>query len=186
MKIGVIAEETNDVDVLYYLTCKLIDEKSFSFKRFVGHGCGKLRRKCSAWADNLISRGCSHLVVLHDLDDYKQDALYKELSDSITHAPCSASLILIPVREMEAWLLTDPRALKKVFSLHKQPKLPGNPESILDPKKKLTEIIWKCGMKRYINTIHNKKIAKAMSISKAKTCKSFRPYPAFVSKHLKS
>ena len=44
--IGVIAEEVNDVEVLYEMTCKIVSENSFSFKLFVGHGCGKLRRKC--------------------------------------------------------------------------------------------------------------------------------------------
>lgn len=185
MKIGVIAEEDNDIDVLYGFTCKLIDEKSFSIKKFVGHGGGKVRSKCTAWADDLIRRGCTYLVVLHDLDERVLSVLSKELSDSIAHASYNATIILIPVREMEAWLLTDPRALKKVFGLSKEPKLPGNPETLLDPKKRLTEIIWKGGKKRYINTIHNKKIAMAMSIAKAKTCKSFCPYPIFVSKHLK-
>ncbi len=53
-KIGVIAEEQNDIDVLYQYTCKIIPENSFSFLRFVGHGCGKLRKKCRAWAENLL------------------------------------------------------------------------------------------------------------------------------------
>lgn len=185
MKIGVIAEDISDVDVLYMLTCKLIDEKSFSFKKFVGQGCGKLRRKCSVWAEILIRRGCSHLVVLHDLDNYERDALYKELNSAIPRDDYIASKVLIPVREMEAWLLTDPIALKKVFNMQKQPKLPGDPEAVLDPKRELADIAWKYGKKRYVNTIHNVKVAEAMSISKAKMCKSFRPYPAFVSKHLK-
>ncbi len=184
MKIGVIAEAESDVDVLYKLTCKLIDVDSFSFKKFVGHGCGKLRRKCAAWADNLLRRGCSYLVVIHDLDDYDQEELQQRLASSIAHAAYSAALILIPVRELEAWLLTDSGALKKVFSLPERPELPGNPEDVLDPKKKLRDIIWKCGRKNYVNTIHNAKIADAMSIVKAQGCKSFRPYPVFVAKHL--
>lgn len=44
MRIGVIAEEASDIDVLYELTCKLTKENMFSFKRFIGHGCGKLRK----------------------------------------------------------------------------------------------------------------------------------------------
>jgi len=184
MKIGVIAEETNDVDVLYQLTCKLIDESIFSFKQFVGHGCGKLRRKCSAWAANLLKRGCTFLVVIHDLDDYVLQDLHKELSDAIADTPYTASVVLIPVRAIEAWLLTDSKAIQEVFSLSKQPKLPGNPEAVLDPKKELTGIVWNRDKKRYVNTIHNKKIAQAMNITKAKRCKSFRPYPAFVSKYL--
>ncbi len=184
MKIGVIAEEKNDVEVLYELTCKLIDKNAFSFKQFIGHGCGKLRRKCTQWAKNLLQRGCSYLVVIHDLDKYGEDTLRQELTKSVKDIHYNAHLILIPVREIEAWLLTDANALRKVFGLTKAPKLPGKPESLIDPKKQLEELIWKSDKKRYINTIHNQKIAAAMSIEKAKMCKSFCPYPTFVSEHL--
>ena len=186
MDIGVIAEETNDVDVLYNLTCKLIDESTFSFKKFVGHGCGKLRRKCSAWASNLLSRGCSYLIVIHDLDNNNLDALQHELSVAIAHTSFESSLILIPVREMESWLLTDPQALMSVFNLRKTPKLPSKPETIIDPKKELTQVVWATGKKQYINTIHNAKIAKALRLNMIKKCKSFRPFPEFVAKNLKN
>ena len=186
MRIGVIAEATSDVEILYQLTCKLIDENTFSFKKFVGRGCGKLRTKCTAWATNLITKGCSYLVVIHDLDDNDESDLRRELTGAVAGIPYKAHLILIPVREIEAWLLTDANALQKVFGFAKSPKLPGQPENIPDPKAKLAEVVWKSGRKHYVNTIHNKKIASAMSISKAKTCASFRPYPVFVSKHLKN
>jgi len=185
MKIGVIAEEANDVEVLYELTCKLINENAFSFKKFVGHGCGKLRRKCTGWAGNLLKRGCSYLVVIHDLDKYDEGKLRQKLTESVAAIPYNAYLILIPVREIEAWLLTDADALQKVFGLTKAPKLPGQPESIVDPKAKLEDIVWKSGKKRYLNTVHNKKIATAMRITKVNACMSFRPYPIFVSKYLK-
>lgn len=184
MDIGVIAEETNGVDVLYHFTSKLINESSFSFKKFVGHGCGKLRRKCSAWARNLLARGCSHLIVIHDLDSGDLGALHKELTAAVAHVPFEASLILIPVREIEAWLLTDPQAVAAVFKLRRDPKLPSRPETLQDPKKKLAQIVWTAGKKQFVNTIHNAKIAKASRISMVKKCKSFRPFPAFAKKHL--
>ena len=68
VKIGIIAEENNDADVMYELTCKMIKEEYFSFRKFAAHGCGKLLRKCSAWAENLLTRGCSFLIIVHDLD----------------------------------------------------------------------------------------------------------------------
>jgi len=168
MKIGVIAEDTSDVDVLYELTCKVIDENAFSFKPFVGHGCSKLRRKCAAWAVNLLKSGYPYLVVIHDLDEYDEGELRQELTKSVADIPYNAYLILIPIREIEAWLLTDAKALQKVFKLTKAPKLPGQPESIIDPKAKLKEIVWKNGKKRYVSTFHNKRIAAEMSIAKAK------------------
>lgn len=181
MKIGVIAEDTSDVEVLYELTCKLMDERSFSFKKFVGRGCGKLRSKCSSWAHNLSQRGCQYLVVVHDLDRYKEADLRSQLSTSVSPADFDAYLILIPKRELEAWLLTDSKALKTVFNMPKLPKIPANSENLTDPKKTISRIVRISTRKDYVNTIHNKKIAGAMRISKAKNCVSFRPYPKFIS-----
>ena len=184
MRIGVIAEEQNDVDVLRELTSKLTNENTFSFKKFVRHGSGALRRKCVAWADNLLIRGCTHLVVLVDLDDNNEEELRLELTNSVRHRGFDAYVILIPVREIEAWLLADAKALQNVFAMVKMPKVPKSPEAIRRPKEKLRDIVWNATKKRYLNTIHNKKIAAASRISKLRICKSFRPYPLFINSHI--
>jgi len=181
VKIGIIAEEHNDIDVIYQFTCKLTPENSFSFSTFVAHGCGRLRNKCQAWSHNLIRRGCTHLVVIHDLDDKDQDSLRLELENSVRDTACSGRIILIPVFEIEAWLLSDPLALQQTFNMKKAPKIPQNPETIRHPKEYLRDIVWKDSKKRYINTIHNKKIASILRIDKISICSSFTPYPAFVS-----
>lgn len=180
MKIGVIAEDVSDVEVLYELTCKLIRENSFSFKKFVGHGSGVLRRKCTAWAENLFVKGCTHIVVLHDLDDNDENELRLELVGYVKNVGYVGYIILIPVREIEVWLLVDAKALKNVFNMPRIPKLPGKPEAVISPKEKLRDIVWKAAKKHYVNTIHNKKIATASRLSKVKCCRSFRPYPKFI------
>jgi len=180
VKIGVIAEEHDDIDVLYELTCKLTSENRFGFSRFVGHGCGKLRRKCNAWSQNLIQRGCSHLVVIHDLDSNDEDNLRRQLEDSVSGITFTGHLILIPVYEIEAWLLSDPLALKQTFGMDKTPKVTAHPETIRNPKEHLRDIVWKYCRKHYINTIHNKKIARAIRIERLSVCPSFSPYPEFL------
>lgn len=181
LKIGIIAEEQNDVDVMYEFTCKIINENMFSFKKFIAHGCGKLRRKCKSWAENLLDRGCSHLIILHDLDDNNEDVLNVKLNEMVYELNYKGYIILIPIFEIESWLLTDSTAIKKTFSLPKLPKLPVNPEIIRDPKEKLEQIVWKACKKHYINTIHNKKIATQININKViSLCKSFRKYPIFL------
>ena len=186
MNIGVIAEDTSDVDVLYELTCKLKKENTFSFKIFVGHGCGKLRSKCTAWAENLIKRGCSYLIFLHDLDSNNEADLYKKLTDRVKDAGFKAFVILIPVREIEAWLLSDAIALKNTFGMTKTPNVPGRPETLMHPKEKLRDIVWRMTKKHYINTIHNKRIAADIRIHKINTCRSFKSYPKFIATHMEN
>lgn len=184
MNIGIIAEEKSDVDVIYELTCKLTDESDFSFKKFIGHGCGKLRRKCTVWAENLLLRGCNHLIVIHDLDKNNESKLRRELNNNVKDIGFKGYIILIPIKEIEAWLLTDSDALKNVFNMNNKPKLPGKPEWEDKPKERLREIVWKTCKKHYINTIHNKKIAAALRIDNVLKCKSFQTYPEFITKNI--
>jgi hypothetical protein len=180
LKIGVIAEEHNDIDVIYQLTCKLTPENTFTFRRRVAHGCGRLRNKCQAWSHDLIRGGCTHLVVIHDLDDKDESALRAQLEDSLGNTICSGRVILIPVFEIEAWLLSDPLALQQTFNMKKAPRIPQNPETIRHPKEYLRDIVWKNSKKRYVNTVHNKRIASILAIGKVLVCHSFTPYPLFV------
>jgi len=185
IRIGVVAEEQNDVDVLYELTSKITAEQNFSFRKFLGHGCGKLRRKCSAWANNLVKRGCSHLVVMHDLDQNDEKILRDDLENSIRDIAFTGYLILIPIKALEAWLLYDPAAIKKAFSMGRIPRITASPELINDPKQYLRDIVWRrCG-KRYANTIHNRKIAAELKIETLSSCRSFLKYPLFIANAIK-
>ena len=180
VKIGVIVEAQNDIDVLYELTCKIIRENRFSFLRFVGHGGGAIRKKCASWGKNLLERGCSHLVVVHDLDKNDEKLLRKELEDKIKELRYGHAVVLIPIEEMEAWLLCDARALKTVFSMRRTPSVPRWPEKTAHPKEFLASLVWSNSKKRYLNTIHNRSIARALMLPTLKRCPSFLLYPRFL------
>lgn len=180
VRIGVIAEEKNDVEVIYELTCKVIRENQFAFSHFVGHGCGKVRGKGQAWAKNLLAGGCSHLVMVHDLDEREEKHLRSLLEEKIEDSDFEQKIVLIPVEEIEAWLLSDSEALKTVFNIQKLPKVPRWPETIKNPKEALGDAVQKNSKTQYINTVHNRHIAKALSIAKLNRCPSFSPYPEFL------
>lgn len=185
MQIGVIAEETNDVDVLYELTRKLIPENAFSFSRFVGHGSGKLRRKVGVWAENLLTRGCSYLVVIHDRDQ-RDEAQLRALLCSQLESSLSRVVILIPIEEIEAWLLCDPTALQTVFKMGRVPTIPARPEGISDPKEFLSRIVAQNSRSQYLNTVHNRRIAAALGIDALKKrCPSFERFPKFIDEVMK-
>lgn len=81
--LGLIAEDKSDIGVMRQIAGKILPEGSFGTKHFVGEGCGKLKRKCRAWAEQLLRRGCSHIIVVHDLDDEAEKGLRKLLEDTI-------------------------------------------------------------------------------------------------------
>ena len=183
MTIGIIAEDLSDVAVIRALTAKVVPKNQFSTKHFVGSGCGKLRRKCHAWAEVLCRRGCTHIVVVHDLDEENEHELRVTLESCVAQVSAKGVSVLIPVREIEAWLLTDAAAIQQVFNLRRRPRVPGNPEAIRDPKACLEELVWKGGSKRYVNSIHNQRIAEHAQLASIERCRSFRPYPEFLRRH---
>jgi hypothetical protein len=185
-RIGVIAEDKSDVEVVEILIAKIRPSRRFSVKYFVGHGCGRIRSKCRGWATDLSLRKCELLILVHDLDCADLFDLSQELTSALRPCPINSHLVVIPVREIEAWLLTDPNAIRDGLNLRSTPSRIANPEAILDPKRKLREIIesGSQGRKVYINTIHNTKIAQYLALNKLRACQSFRPLEVFCARHI--
>jgi hypothetical protein len=180
LKVGIIAEDDTDVAVIREITLSLMKPRAIGFKRFVGGGCGKLRRKCGAWARNLVQQGCPWIVVIHDLDFHDEQELRAELTKEVAPARAKACVVLIPKREIEAWLLYDGAAIAAAFNESRPPRLPGNPESLNDPKKHLRDLVWKKYRKEYLNTIHNTIIAKHIKVALLVRCLSFAPHIVFI------
>jgi hypothetical protein len=175
--IGIIAEDVSDVDVIKEILKKYLGN-NFSIKKFVGNGCGKMRNKCDAWAKLLVRQGCEHIFIFHDRDDNCEESLRSELNKKVDQKTYPASLIVIPVKELEAWLLSDVDAISKAFNLKKTPK---KSESINSPKEHLRDIVWLNNeKKRYVNTIHNKKIAEALLLDNLRTCRSFDSFDKYI------
>lgn len=173
-KIGVIAEDNSDIEVVSEILAKYINVNDFTVKKFIGHGCGKLRNKCASWAKLLTKQGCSHILLFHDLDRHCETVLRKDLEDKIRLQGICDSIVVIPIEEMEAWLLSDPEAIKSAFSLKSKPKNISDCEAISSPKEYLRNLVWSLGRKKYLNTVHNKKIANLTSLNNLKRCRSFK------------
>jgi hypothetical protein len=173
---GIIAEDNSDVEILREITLMLLRPRKIGFRRFVGNGCGKLRRNCDGWARNLVQQGCPFIVVVHDLDIHNEQELRAHLTKAVATAKTKASLVLIPKREIEAWLLFDSAAIAAAFQVTDSPPLPGNPESLPDPKRHLRDLVWKRYRKHYLNTVHNQLIAKHIDVSLLRRSASFTPH----------
>jgi hypothetical protein len=124
-------------------------------------------RKMTRFAKSLLARGCSHLVVVHDLDrngitgelnDEKQ--LRAKLAIALANNPIVSTSVIIPIEELEAWLLSE-----------QHPR----PQNISNPKNMLRRL------DRNYRTSDNAKIARHINIADiAKKCPSFRPLEEFI------
>ncbi len=180
MNLGIIAEDDSDVAVVKELTKQMVAPRRLGFKRFIGNGCGKIRRKSHAWAENLVRQGCRWVVLVHDLDEFEERALRRVLEATMQDLRATATIVLIPIREIESWLLYDSHALRQAFGGRRNPRLPGDPETLLDPKRTLGELVWRNFRREYVNTVHNESIARHIDTRRLCRARSFMTYPPFI------
>lgn len=181
--IGIIAEDESDVNSAKVLIKRIANNDHIGIRKFIGKGCGNIRKKCNAWANQLMLKGCSILILIHDLDTKDLNNLSGELSSALSPCPINKYMICIPVKEFEAWFLSDPEAIQRAMNLKKTPRIVGIPEQINSPKEYLGSIVFKTSQKEkiYINTRHNEKIARVLSVQKVKArCNSFALFYNFV------
>lgn len=181
-KIGIIAEDKSDVDVIKEFLAKYLEPSKFSVKHFVGQGCGKLKSKCQAWAINLKKSGCDHIFIFHDLDRNNEIRLRTELREKLSSPETPPTLVIIPTEELEAWLLTDLDAIKLTFSIPAREMIKKIPhaETIKSPKEYLQKLVHQSCKKIYMNTTHNKTIAANIKLEKLLTCKSYIPFDDYM------
>ena len=103
----------------------------------MAEGCGRIKRKCHIWADQLKRKRCSLLILVHDLDNNDLEDLKTRIRNALNPCPITVHLICIPVQEFEAWLLSDPNAIKNALHLKKTPRVRWLPETISSPKEHL-------------------------------------------------
>ncbi len=185
LQLGVIAEDDSDIEVVKILINKYRRPRSIKIVPIAPGGCSRIRAKCHGWAVNLADRGCTRLILLHDSDNNDPPKLRQELLVAISPLPIKLSVIIIPVREIEAWLLSDSDAVKATFGVKtKMPRIP-NPETLKRPKEFLRDLVWKLSPNRtrYINKIHNQKIAANCDISKLSKSPSYKLFDDFIRAH---
>lgn len=180
MLLGIIAEDESDVEVVREFASKFLISTRIGYRYRIGHGAGKLRRKCGAWAIDLADSGCKWIVLVHDLDTNEESQLRHELERSIKPCRCVAKVVLIPRTEIESWLLSDPAAIAQVFKGRKSPKITASPESLNDPKRYLRELVWKNFRKDYYPTVHNRLLAVRIRLQFVSKLDSFAPFVPFL------
>lgn len=180
--IGIIAEDMSDVEVIKILLKKLTN-KRFTTTQFVGKGCGPLKKKIPGWCKAFQQKRVNAVLVIHDLDKNDAQQLRDKLEGMLPHNVFSNTAVVIPIEELEAWLLSDEKAIQVALKLHSTPKTIHHPETIISPKEHLGILAnrhSKNGLKQYVNTVHNSLIAHEILIEKLGKCASFGHFRAFV------
>lgn len=127
-------------------------------------------------------KGVERFVVCYDADRADPLAREREVQKKVWNKAGveGECCIVIPVQELEAWILADLSSVSKVITSW-APKDVLSPESINDPKEHLERLSKEHQKPKYIHAIHNQKIAHYLDLNKvAAKCRSFAPLKNFV------
>ena len=177
--IGLIVEDNSDYNSLRIIISRLIRKDNLTFRKAIGNGCGKMKRKAISYANILSKKGCDLIILVHDLDRNDIDVLRKELNQVINASNAKNKFVCIPIEEIEGWFLADPEGIRDTFELDRIPKIKGKPENVDSPKEKLEDFVYQCSNKSkiYLNTKHNDILSANLDLEKiSNKCDSFKEF----------
>ncbi len=179
-----LGEDDSDIQTLKVLIRQLVGDEQLPIRGKGFDGCGKLLKDGWKFLKTLPELGCTRFIIAHDADQRDTNKVKRELIDKIikpSGVKTSICLLLVPVQEIEAWLLADIEAVSNIFKGWR-PKPELNPESIVHAKEQLEKLGRLAGGRpRYLPATHNPQLAKHIDLTKvSKRCPSFRPLEEFV------
>jgi Domain of unknown function (DUF4276) len=177
---AILAEDASDAEALKHLIRRHLNDESLRVKEKGYDGCGALRRKGARDIKAWLAQGVQRFVICHDADSNPPHKVReKVLRDVVgpSNAKKELCCVVIPVQEIEAWLIADEAAINEVipsfrFSGH------SNPESIDSPKEWLVKQSKGAnGKPRYSPKTFNAAVAQHVQFDLvARKCASFRAF----------
>ncbi len=180
---GILGEDDSDVATLRVLVRRLAGDPSLSIRGKGYGGCAEMLRKGATQLRLFQNLKCTRFIVCHDADGPDPAPSRDRVHNRIIKPSAIGTdyCIVVPVQELEAWILADIECATKIISSWR-PSGISNPEKIACPKEYLERLSAADNKKsRYIHTLHNEKIAKYLDLAKLrKKCPSFRQLAEFV------
>lgn len=176
LKLGIIAEGLPDSDVIIIseLIKKILSDDLFFYHR-PGKDKGNVIKKYPGWLEDFRNRKVNKALVIVDQDT----ACIKELVEKM-RKKIEGREYRFPVkfhiieRELETWLLADEKAISTAVGRNIK-RIDGFLENIMDPKKKLMEILSQAKKVYTPKILH--RIAKESDIERiANRCPGFRRF----------
>jgi hypothetical protein len=184
---GIIGESDSDANTLKELVRRLAENRSLRIQVKGYEGCTEMLRKGAVQLKLFARLGMTRFIIAHDSES-SDAAISSETREKVMAKIVRPSgikqnyCVLIPVQEIEAWILADIEAVSHVFTSWNPMPIDRSPELIDDPKEYLKRLSRDARKKpRYDNATHNELIAKHLRLDIVRTrCPSFAPLADFV------
>ena len=184
---SILAEDKSDVACLEVLIKRLKNNNSEKIKGKGFNGCGNMLNQGKRALKTHEQLGCNQFIICYDRDKDTVQQRYQEVISKIIK-PSGIKIkkdnicILIPVEEIEAWILADIQAVSEVLPSWKPTQNFPSPESVINPKEKLKQLSQiKKSRPLYDHETHNQDILKYVNLDTVKNkCASFRTLAKFI------
>jgi hypothetical protein len=181
---GIIGEADSDAKTLKVLVRRLAGNESLTIKPKGYEGAPQMLRKGAEQMRLFDRLGMKRFIIAYDSDTDDPKDRYETVMREIVRPSGIRNdyCILIPVQEIEAWILADIEAVSRVLTSWKPSPERRPPESINKPKEHLERLSRINGKKPiYDHTTHNEKVAKYLRLDVVRErCPSFVPLARFV------
>ena len=173
---AVLAEDPSDADALVALVKSITGRTNLKVHKKGFGGCGQLCRKAPSYIKLFADQGATRFVICHDSDGLDPRDIRAKVEAVIKTKGCSSykHAVVVPVEEIEAWMIADEDAITAVIPSLKI-KAVKKPESIQSPKEWLVRESNKGrSTPLYVPAIHNAQVAAHINLAKLeKKCPSF-------------
>ena len=183
--IAILAEDDSDADALSHLVKRHFDDTRLTVKKKGYDGGSGLCRKGARDIKTWLRQGVKRFVVCHDSDSHPPYQVREKIMNAVVKPSGAEShcCIVVPVQEIEAWLIADELAINDViptfqFEGHATPEHIGSPKEWLVGQSKA-----KNGKPLYSPKTFNAAVAKRLRLDVvSKKCPSFAAFLDCLSK----
>lgn len=193
LRIGVLAEDRTDTDALVTILRRIVPREVGIIPRApTSGGCSALRRKARGYIRELATRGCTVVILVHDLDRSPANAELNnedKLREKLEKIACPGSITsfyCIPVEELEAWFWSDQGIIDRI-GRGKHGKASSRPHTIRKPKEELMRRSRRAGRRPVYSPNMNAELAQELDLELcAERCRSFGELLTFVKSQVSS
>lgn len=176
---GVIGEDRSDVETLEQLIRRIANDQSLKIQKKGYSGCDEMLLKGARQLKAFRDLRCSRFVICFDSDEEDPENRKQTIIERIIRPSQVDGIFcaLVPVKEIEAWILADLPSVTKIFPGWRPSEPIKSPEREPKPKETLIRLSRTDKLKpRYDHVLHNPKIAKYLNLEEVrKRCPSFAP-----------
>lgn len=181
---GILGEDDSDVKTLKTIIRRIVNNNSIPIKGRGYDGCDEMLRKGAKDLKAMWAAGRRKFIVCLDADGPDPEPARATVRQKIVKPSQldDACCIVVPVEEIEAWILADLDAVRRVISKFPQHHPIASPENVPNPKEHLERLSKDSrGIRLYEHSIHNEKVAMHLDLGLVKSkCHSYQPFENFV------